>query len=232
MQEGSAPVLPPEEQPTPPKRRFPWGGFFLWLLLTPVILVLTCAGFVWFAGPLLVSPPGSATYAAPEAPVASWLMEAAPTLLRGREATITITEAEAAGLLASLSHDAIRIRDVAITGSQVTLRAVVDPPASVPARFQRPWAVQAEANLRYFSDGRLRAEVTRLKVGPFPVPLIVVRAALVRSGTSVGPLDPLMLSVEGNVGREIQQLSRGGARLKEVRFDHGSATLILEPALP
>lgn len=231
MQAGSAPVPPQEEQTPPPKRGYPWGGLILWLLLTPVILVLMFAGFIWFAMPSLMTPSGSTTYAKPAAPVTQWLMEAAPTLLRGQEATITINADEAAALLASLAGDDIRVRDVAIDNNLITVRAVIDPPPGVPDRFQKPWAVQVQAATRYLPDGRLRAELTSVRLGPLPVPLVLVRGALVRSGAPLGPVDPLLLPVEGNLARWIQQISHGAVKLKDVRFENGSVTLLLESAL-
>lgn len=215
--------------------RFPWLGFFLTLLLLPFALVALAIGFVWFAMPPLVAPKEPVTVAEPAPPelLDRKVQEAVPKLLLGDEATITITETEAASLLAAGFADAehLQIGAVKVEKGRVLLQVIVDPPipTEVPARFGGPWAVNITLQTEYLPDGRVRAELTDLRLGRIPIPLLLVRAALARSELGTGPLDPLMLTAEANAGRAVAQSFEGQAHLKDWLFEDGQMTLVIAP---
>lgn len=225
----------PAVQTPPTKRRSIWKWLLLFIFLTPLLLIIGIGSYIWFVlpGQLTARPP--AAQAAPAKPDPELLnrkmQAAAPLLMAGKEATITLSDAEIASVLAGgLSQGGeMTLHSIKFGQGTAQISGVVNPelPPVVPAKFQGPYNVSADLQMEARGT-ELHGQLKGLKVGTIEIPLAVIQSLL--ESAQVEGLDPNSLAVNLDIGPIINEALQGHASLKALRAESGQLVLVLTPA--
>jgi hypothetical protein len=172
-----------------------------WLLTLIIILPLLTAATLWFAGPSLFAPvedfpqgPGGAiAYIS----LYKQLQPQLGKLLTGKDLTLTMTPAEANGMLASALLAGRRpgapIEKVrsSLGENVITVDLILQfEKQAVPERFRGPIGLRLELVPVMTPDGRLAGQVRSVKLGRVPVPLALVRWAGTNFSLATPEFDP------------------------------------------
>jgi hypothetical protein len=221
-----------------PRRGFSWGTLLLAILLTPVLLLLLAAGFVWFILPGMLLSPSKGTPVAPVDPAAiQKRIEAAMAEVKaGREVEVSFSDGEIGGLIAYHMEESpdVKLSSFTITGEQVTVGVMMDAsmlPPEIPQRFQGPVELKAGVEPRLVEGGRLQIELTSVKIGSLPIPMQLIRLLLMQAeGELEEAFDPLTMTLEINLDELIQAIyGEKEIHAAEFRIEQGQLILRVAP---